>query len=138
MLVTGAASGMGRAIAEVFDAEGAKVAATDRNRPTCPAKRTGRSTSPTAPRSAPSSREVVETLGPVDILVNCAGVSLPAPIDAETYDDAWDLTLAVNLVGYVHMIQACLPHLARDGRAGSSTSHRPKGSARRRTSVRTP
>ena len=31
MLVTGAASGMGRAIAELFDAEGARVAATDRN-----------------------------------------------------------------------------------------------------------
>ena len=47
--------------------------------------------------------------------MNCAGVSLPAPINAENYEEMWSLTLAVNLVGYVHMIQACLPFLARDG-----------------------
>jgi 3-oxoacyl-[acyl-carrier protein] reductase len=57
--------------------------------------------------------EIVGTLGPIDILVNCAGVSVGAPLAADQYDDAWRLTLAVNLVGYVHMIQACLPHLTR-------------------------
>ena len=61
--------------------------------------------------------EIVQALGPIDILVNCAGVSVPAPIEADGYGEAWDTTLAVNLVGYVQMIQACLPYLARE-RAG--------------------
>ena len=57
-------------------------------------------------------------LGPVDILVNNAGVSVAAPIDGDDYEAAWDLTLAVNLTGYVRMVRACLPHLlaARPGR----------------------
>jgi 3-oxoacyl-[acyl-carrier protein] reductase len=59
--------------------------------------------------------DVRQQLGPIDILVNCAGVSLPAPIDADGYDAAWDATLAVNLLGYVRMIQACLPDLVRNG-----------------------
>jgi 3-oxoacyl-[acyl-carrier protein] reductase len=114
VLVTGAASGMGRAIAELFDAEGARVAATDRN----PANLPGDANWPldVTDRAAIDTviREVVDSLGPIDVLVNCAGVSLPAPIGAENYDDAWGLTLAVNLVGYVHMIQSCLPHLVRE------------------------
>jgi 3-oxoacyl-[acyl-carrier protein] reductase len=117
VLVTGAASGMGRAIAELFDAEGAKVAATDRNADGLP----GDANWPldVTDRAAIDRvvREVVDALGPIDILVNCAGISMGAPIGAETYEDAWRLTLAVNLVGYVHMIQACLPHLTRE-RAG--------------------
>ena len=43
--------------------------------------------------------DVVARLGPVGILVNNAGVSLPAPIDADGYEAAWELTLAVNLTG---------------------------------------
>ena len=117
VLVTGAASGMGRAIAELFDQEGAKVAATDRNAENLP----GDANWPldVTDRAAIERvvREVVDSLGPIDILVNCAGISLGAPIGAENYEDAWRLTLAVNLVGYVHMIQACLPHLTRE-RAG--------------------
>jgi 3-oxoacyl-[acyl-carrier protein] reductase len=115
VLVTGAASGMGRAIAELFDAEGAKVAATDRNAENLP----GDANWPLDVTDAAAINtvvgEVVDTLGPVDILVNCAGISAAAPIDAANYDDAWNATLAVNLVGYVRMIQACLPYLARDG-----------------------
>jgi 3-oxoacyl-[acyl-carrier protein] reductase len=54
-------------------------------------------------------------LGPVGILVNNAGISLPAPIDGPDFEAAWDLTLAVNLTGYVRMVRACLPHLLADG-----------------------
>jgi 3-oxoacyl-[acyl-carrier protein] reductase len=114
VVVTGAASGMGRAIAELFTAEGAKVAATDRD----PANLPGEGSWPldvTDPEQIASVvGEVVATLGPVDILVNCAGISLAAPIDAANYDEAWRQTLAVNLAGYVHMIRACLPHLTRE------------------------
>jgi 3-oxoacyl-[acyl-carrier protein] reductase len=117
VLVTGAASGMGRAIAEVFAAEGAQVAATDRNAGDLPGTANWRLDVTDQDAITDVVGEIVRTLGPIDVLVNCAGVSVPAPIDADTYGDAWDVTLAVNLVGYVRMIRACLPHLTRE-RAG--------------------
>ena len=54
-------------------------------------------------------------LGPPDILVNNAGVSLPVPIDADGFEQAWDTTLAVNLTAYTTFVRACLPHLRRHG-----------------------
>ena len=111
VLVTGAASGMGRAIAEVFATEGARVAATDRSGGD--AVRELDVTDDAAVGQVVA--EVVGELGPVDVLVNCAGVSMPAPIDGDGYDDAWRETLDVNLAGYVRMIRACLPYLLRDG-----------------------
>jgi 3-oxoacyl-[acyl-carrier protein] reductase len=112
-VVTGAASGMGRAIAELFANEGARVAALDRA-----------DTVPyvvdVADRNAvhDAVARVRADLGPIDVLVNCAGVSIPAPVDGDGYDDAWRTTLAVNLDGYVHLIRACLADLERnrDGR----------------------
>jgi 3-oxoacyl-[acyl-carrier protein] reductase len=59
--------------------------------------------------------EVVDRLGPIDILINNAGVSIPAPIDGDGFDEAWATTLAVNLTAYARMVRLCLPHLARDG-----------------------
>ena len=115
--MTGAASGMGRAIAEVFGAEAAKVAATDRNADDLPGTTKWRLDVTDQDAITDVVGEIVRTLGPIDVLVNCAGVSVPAPIDADSYGDAWDVTLAVNLVGYVQMIRTCLPHLTRE-RAG--------------------
>ena len=117
VLVTGAASGMGRAIAQVFGAEGARVAATDRNATELPGMANWRLDVTDHDAIDSVVDEIVRALGPIDVLVNCAGVSVPAPIDADGYGDAWDTTLAVNLVGYVQMIRTCLPYLARE-RAG--------------------
>jgi 3-oxoacyl-[acyl-carrier protein] reductase len=117
VLVTGAASGMGRAIADLFGVEGARVAATDRNAGGLSGKASWRLDVTDRNAIATVVDEIVETLGPIDVLVNCAGVSVPAPIDADGYGDAWDTTLAVNLLGYVQMIRACLPFLTRE-RAG--------------------
>ena len=60
-------------------------------------------------------REVVERLGPVDVLVNNAGVRQPIPFGADEYFRSWDATIAVNLEAPVRMARACLTHLARDG-----------------------
>jgi 3-oxoacyl-[acyl-carrier protein] reductase len=105
VLVTGAASGMGRATAELFRAEGAKVTATDRA--------AGDGVVALDVTDAARIDTVVGEVGPVDILVNNAGVSIPAPIDGPDYEAAWEQTLAVNLVGYVRLIRACLPHVSR-------------------------
>ena len=56
-----------------------------------------------------------ESLGPIDLLVHNAGLSLPAPIDQDGFDDAWATTLAVNLSAYTRTIRAALEDLRRDG-----------------------
>jgi len=125
-VVTGAASGMGRAIAELFAEEGAHVVACDRSEAALTAVvagitgvgRTAYAFTLDVADGAAVERVVadaVAALGPVGILVNNAGISLPAPIDGPDYDAAWDLTLAVNLTGYVRMVRACVPHLLADG-----------------------
>ncbi len=112
-VVTGAASGMGRAVAELFTAEGAHVAATDRNREGMAGEAIWELDVSEAGPVERVVAEIVERLGAVDILVNCAGVSVPAPITADDYWRAWDLTLGVNLGGCVRMVRACVPHLTR-------------------------
>ncbi len=127
-IVTGAASGMGRAIAQLFVDEGAKVGLIDRTAggigvvadelteaggTVC-----GRTADVSDPEQVLAAvAEIRAELGPVDILVNNAGVSLPAPIDSDTYDKAWDTTFAVNLEAHTVLIRACLDDLLRD-RAG--------------------
>ncbi len=56
-----------------------------------------------------------DALGPIDILINNAGVSLGGPIDQDGYDDVWATTLAVNLTAYTRTIRAALEDLRRDG-----------------------
>jgi 3-oxoacyl-[acyl-carrier protein] reductase len=113
-IVTGAASGMGRAIADLFTDEGASVARADRNAEGLSGTSSWELDISEAGAVERVVDEIVERLGPVDVLVNCAGVSVPAPITADDYWRAWDLTLGVNLRGYARMIRACLPHLARE------------------------
>jgi 3-oxoacyl-[acyl-carrier protein] reductase len=129
-LVTGAASGMGRATAHLLADEGAKVAVTDRDGGG--AEAVGREIvevhGPEAVGvwaldvASPAEIDavvaaVVAELGPIDILVNNAGVSMPAPLDGDddAYDTAWDTTLAVNLTAHQRLVRACLPHLRRNG-----------------------
>jgi len=57
-------------------------------------------------------------LGPIDILINNAGLSAGAPIDHDLWEKAWEITIAVNLTAQARMIRACMNDLARnqDGR----------------------
>jgi 3-oxoacyl-[acyl-carrier protein] reductase len=105
---------MGRAIAELFSEQGARVAALDLNAADLPGEAGWEVDVADAGAIGSTVEAIVTKLGPVDILVNNAGVSLPAPISADDYWRAWDTTLAVNLAGYVRMIRACLPHLVRE------------------------
>lgn len=104
-VVTGAASGIGAAIAEGFAAKGARVALLDMNLDAAGARA---ATLPDARAFAcdvtdPASiaravAEVRAAMGEIDILVNSAGIVDLAP--AETISDAaWSRTIAVNLTG---------------------------------------
>jgi 3-oxoacyl-[acyl-carrier protein] reductase len=125
-IVTGAASGMGRATAHLFADEGARVAVTDVNGAGAEAvakeitEAGGEAVAFALDVSDPEDvRKVVDAvvarLGGLDILVNNAGISRIAPISHEGYDAAWERTLAVNLTGEMLMIRACLPHLQSRG-----------------------
>jgi 3-oxoacyl-[acyl-carrier protein] reductase len=125
-VITGAASGMGRATAHLFADEGAKVAVLDLGDERVAAvvdeiTSAGGTAAGWVIDVSDGERvievidEVVAAFGPIDILVNNAGISRPAPIDLDGYDEAWDATLDINLKAYTRMIRACLPHLKRDG-----------------------
>jgi 3-oxoacyl-[acyl-carrier protein] reductase len=125
VLVTGAASGMGRAIAQLFADEGATVAVTDVSKAGVDAVVDEITTAGGTAAGweldvtdvAAISRivdEVVARLGPVDILVNDAGVSIPTEIGGDGFDEAWATTLAVNLTAHARMVRACLPSLVRN------------------------
>lgn len=121
-IVTGAASGMGRATARLLAAMGAKVAVTDYNGEGAEAVAseivakggTGRAWAldvADAARGETVVRETVETFGGIDILVNNAGVSDALPLDDPRYPQAWDRLIAVMLTGTQQMVRAALPYL---------------------------
>jgi 3-oxoacyl-[acyl-carrier protein] reductase len=125
-IVTGAASGMGRATAHLFADEGAHVAVTDRTREGVDAvvkeiddaggTALGWVLDVSDPDRIPAVvAEIEAALGPVDILVNNAGVALGTAIDDPRYDEVWAATFAVNLTAHERMIRACLPSLRRNG-----------------------
>jgi 3-oxoacyl-[acyl-carrier protein] reductase len=124
VLVTGAASGMGRATALVFAAEGANVAVTDLNREGTQAvaseitARGGSAKAWTLDVAKPDHvvkvvNEVAAQFGSLDIVINNAGLSLRAAIDADGYEEAWAKALAVMLTAHPRIIRAALPHLRR-------------------------
>lgn len=115
-VVTGAASGIGRATAVLLAEDGALVAALDRDEPEAPAEGQAWACDVTDGGQVDAVlAEVRDALGPVDILVNCAGVSLPAAIDGDGFEESWDQTLAVNLTGMARTIRACVDDLRRNG-----------------------
>ena len=123
-LVTGAASGMGRATAHLFADEGARVAASDVNAEGVHkvadeiASAGGDAAAfaldvADAERVADVVNAVVERFGALDILVNNAGIPALTAVDGEGYEAVWARTFEVNLSGPVRLIRACLPHLKR-------------------------
>lgn len=125
-VITGAASGMGRATAHLFADEGARVAVLDRTEDGVAAvvseiEGAGGTAAGWAVDVTDADavravvHDVVERLGPPDALVNNAGISVPAPIGSDDFDEQWARTLAVNLTAHTTTIRACLPHLVRNG-----------------------
>ena len=125
-LVTGAASGIGRATAHLFADQGALVAVSDvRSEGVEAVVQEIQSAGGEAEgweldvREAARIEAVVEAVvarfGGLDILVNNAGISRPAPLEAADYEDAWAETLSINLTAQARLIRTAFPHLERSG-----------------------
>lgn len=68
-----------------------------------------------AAATALAVRTAVARFGGLDVLVNCAGVGVGAPI-AELPNDEWDRIIGINLTGVFNTCKAAIPHLrARNG-----------------------
>ncbi|MEQ1551895.1 SDR family NAD(P)-dependent oxidoreductase [Sphingorhabdus sp.] len=128
-IVTGAASGMGRATAVLFASEGAKVAVTDLDQASCDAVVAEiRASGGTANAYAldVSIHDAIKTVvanvasdfGGIDILVNNAGISAFCPLDADDeYDAIWDRALAILLTAHQRTVRAALPWLRKSDAA---------------------
>lgn len=126
VLVTGAASGMGRATAHLFADEGARVAVVDIGEPRVRAVVDEIRAVHGADAaegffcdvsSLPALKELVAGVvgwsGRIDALVNNAGVALEsyAVQKEESYEQNWARTLDVNLTAHSRLIRLCLPYL---------------------------
>ena len=125
-VITGAASGIGRGIAERFAGEGARVAIADLNPDAAKAVADG--INATHPGSAMSVAmdvtdeamvnagvaAVVTAWGGIDILVSNAGIQIVHKIEAFPFAD-WKKMLAIHLDGAFLTSKACIPHMYAKG-----------------------
>ena len=121
VLVTGAGSGIGAAIARAFAGKGARVACLDLNADAAAATAAalpgavgfgGNVADPASVEGAVA--EVIAAFGRIDVLVNSAGIVDLAPAEEITLA-AWQRTLDVNLTGSFLMAQAVGRHMIAAG-----------------------
>ncbi len=126
VIVTGAASGMGRATAHLFADEGARVAVVDLGRDRVQAvvdEIVGAHGADAAiglvvdladhEQIKKLVVDVVAAFGGVDVVINNAGVSeaTSAFQDEASFEDNWAHTMDVNVTAHARLIRAALPHL---------------------------
>jgi 3-oxoacyl-[acyl-carrier protein] reductase len=130
VLVTGAARGIGRAIAETFVAAQADVVMIDRDEDELRAAAADLDATPVVAdvsSSADVDRVVTTTAartGRIDVMVNNAGILRDAVLWKLT-DDDWDAVMGVHLGGTFRFTRACVPHFRaqRIGRVVNVTSY---------------
>jgi 3-hydroxybutyrate dehydrogenase len=124
-IVTGAASGIGKAIAQRYASEGAKIAIADLNLDAADtaaaeikaaggeARGVAMDVTDEAAVNA-GVAAVVAAYGAVDILVSNAGIQIVHPIEEFSYAD-WRKMMAIPVAGAFLTAKACLPHMYKSG-----------------------
>jgi len=121
-IITGAASGIGRATARLFLEHGARILAVDLQagalEKTFPDNATTATlvqdvAVPEAPANIVSA--ALDAMGGIDILVNNAGICLPGAAE-NLDDDTWDRTMSVNVRSMFRITREAIPHLKECGR----------------------
>jgi 3-hydroxybutyrate dehydrogenase len=128
-VVTGAASGIGKAIARTYFDHGAKVVIADLNLEA--AQAVAREFDPSGERALAVAMDVTNEeqvdagidqvanrFGGVDVLVSNAGIQIVAPVDEFKYSD-WKKMLAIHLDGAFLTTRACLKRMYAQGRGGT-------------------
>jgi len=124
-IVTGAGKGIGRGIAQVFAAEGAKVLVADIDQRAAQetAEDLGRSGAEAvavrvdvskAADAEAMARAAIERFGRIDVLCQNAGI-YPEVRIAEMTEADWDHVHAINLKGTFLTVKACLPQMVQQG-----------------------
>jgi len=121
-LITGAARGLGLAIAELFAERGARVAMADMDVPTVHAAAAGvgegaiaLSCDVTKPEDVKQMiDDTVAAFGGLDVVINNAGIEISKPLP-ETGDDEFLKLMAVNVGGVFYGIKYSVPALAQSG-----------------------
>ena len=124
-VVTGAASGIGYGVAELFLRSGAKVAIWDqdieRARMACDSlaglgeAHAFRCDQSVYGEVGAAARETLARFGRVEILVNNAGITGPNTTVADYPVDEWSRVIGVDLIGVFHCCRALVPHLTKNG-----------------------
>ncbi|MBB4710892.1 NAD(P)-dependent dehydrogenase (short-subunit alcohol dehydrogenase family) [Streptomyces luteogriseus] len=116
-LVTGGASGIGRATAELLAERGAQVAVLDLDPSSVEKPLCGHRADVTDDASVREAVAAAVTgLGGLDVLVNNAGIGAQGTVE-DNPDDEWHRVYDVNVLGMVRTTRACLPHLRASAHA---------------------
>jgi 2-keto-3-deoxy-L-fuconate dehydrogenase len=117
LIVTGGASGIGRAVAVAALARGAQVTVVDLDPSNAPTGAIGHCADVSDDASvADAIAHAADAMGGIDIVINNAGIGAQGTVETNSLDE-WRRVFEVNVFGMVRVMRAALPHLRRSDHA---------------------